>query len=419
MKTIITTIGLSFLFSMTIFAQVEPRLYQTIQSIDFEGQGDFSPWIITHHNYLPSGVLDFEIMDGYDLEGNFTGTFGTFYSYDENEKLLLRQTTRRYNSTVKIWITEFWLDYTYDNNGCETSFEYVQNVGGTFYKIDYEKNADCQPTKSTFWFNSPQSNTLEKWSENEYTYMQDGISYESKRYIYDLDTGEKELEGHRHFFYNTDGLIEESRSRSGLNRVDNWTGSKAIYTYDQHGNVVTVQRYNNSFSIPQWYLVREERYFNEYDEQNRLVKITKEEYELNSGILVLDESDTFFRTTDYACGDLVERTETGTNSNNLGFQYEYFHEGKDECFEIENVMLEMSVFPNPSSGEITIDSPILESGNTQIKVFSIDGKAMLEKTEIKRATTTTMNLSHFPNGIYVIQLMNQDHFAQEKVVMVK
>ena len=421
MKTITSTIGLSLFFVILTFGQIEPRPSQSISSLRYAGQDDFTTYTISNYNYLPSGQVESMILDAYNMDGSFFGTSGVFNSYDENEEILLRATTRRYNSTVNIWITEYWFDYTYDNNGCETSVKFIQNVGGTIYKIEYEKNENCQPIREVFFWNqSFPVDTLIELRAYEYTYLQDGISYERKRYNFDDITGEWVLVNQENYMYNSNGNLEEYRLKSRLYRVDDWEGRKVINTYDQQGNIIVKQIYQNSFDIPEWYLIQEFTYVNEYDEHNRLINSTKEEYDLYLGALILDKSETTSEATDFACVDLVEKTTlTYPYSDDLEFQYEYFYEGKDECFEIENVMLEISIFPNPSMGEITIESPVLESGNTQVVVFDINGKLLLEKNEFRRAENVELYLGHLPNGMYVIQLMNQEHFVQQKVVIAK
>jgi len=419
MKTIISTIGLSLFFAIMTFGQVEPRLHQSIFSLDYEGQGNFSDYSITNYNYLPSGALESEITDAYNNDGSFFGTSGLFYTYDENEELLLQTTTRRYNSTVKIWITEYWWNYTYDDHGCEASIEFIANVGGPIYKVEYERNADCQSIKEVLFWNQLMGSTdsLSKWKEYEYTYMQDGISYERKEY--DFLTGEKLLTKEENYIYDSDGLLEEYNVKRNLEFGNNWQGTKYTYAYDQQGNLILRQLYQNSFAEPDWSLTREYKYLNEYDEQNRLINLTKEKYFMDLGTLVLDEVETTSEATDFACGDLVERTTlTHADVDNVDVRNEYFYEGKNECFEIEKVMLEMSIFPNPSLGEITVESPVLESGNTQIMVVDMNGNLLLEKNEFHREESTTINLSHLPNGMYIVQLMNQEHFVQNKVMII-
>lgn len=77
----------------------------------------------------------------------------------------------------------------------------------------------------------------------------------------------------------------------------------------------------------------------------------------------------------------------------------------------------MDVFPNPTFGEITINSSIFKSGNTQILVFDISGKLLLQKNEQRRLELIDFDLGDLPNGVYMIQLMNQNYFVQERVVV--
>ena len=81
--------------------------------------------------------------------------------------------------------------------------------------------------------------------------------------------------------------------------------------------------------------------------------------------------------------------------------------------------MNISVFPNPSNGIFNIVSPIFQTGNTEIVVYTIDGKVLLEKTEISRSTSSSIDLSLIQNGIYFLQLRNEDHFVKTKIVITK
>lgn len=68
------------------------------------------------------------------------------------------------------------------------------------------------------------------------------------------------------------------------------------------------------------------------------------------------------------------------------------------------------VFPNPTSGKITI---INKSGDvSNIKVFSMDGKLAVEKKILRGSDSLDMNMSS--SGVYLYELLNSDNRVVEK-----
>ena len=193
-----------------------------------------------------------------------------------------------------------------------------------------------------------------------------------------------------------------------------------VYTYDIHNNLTKQTTFIKYEPDEEWILSNEFIFTNEYDDEDRLVKKTRERffYPISGGPPEISEQYYFEKEYSYLCSDVVNREDSEFHVGTLTFRKDFYYEGKNECFEIENIMLEMSVFPNPSFGEVTIQSPILESGNTQILVFDVNGKLLLEKNELQR-DDVSLDLSFLPNGMYVIQLMNQEHFIQNKIVLAK
>jgi len=208
-----------FLFFISnAFGQTEVRLSQKDWYIDIDNDGDFIIRKSTIFSYLPSGKMKEEMIDEYDIIGDFMGRRGIFYNYSEDESLLLSRTAKRYNSTVNLWILENWTDYTYDENGCEIKQEYFQNVGGLLTIVDFERNANCQKTKETTWLKFPMSDTLTKFEIKTFTYFPDGISYEEELFRTDFFSGEEVLHSRFVVQYNSDGLLEETQRITNLKK---------------------------------------------------------------------------------------------------------------------------------------------------------------------------------------------------------
>ena len=403
------------------FGQAETRLLQRDWYVDYDNDGDFIIRNSTTNSYFPSSKIKEITVDTYNEEGVFEQRNVDFYHYNENEKLLLNKTAKRYNTTVNLWVTESWIDYTYDANGCEIKQEYIQNVGGLTSMIEYERNANCQKTKQTSWSRALVADSLSKVEVRTFSYLPDGISYEEEIFRIDFFSGEQVLHGRYLFKFNDDEVIEETQKINNLHLINGWEGRRRVFAYDQHGNIISSSNYINNFSDQDWRFNYKYIYQNEYNEQDRIIKIiSKLQSEVN-GELVTSPDSEIVRDFEYECEDWVAqetsaRTQVGVGN---GARFVYHYEGENECFDIENTALGISIYPNPTMGNLTINSLVFRSGNTQVSVFDISGKLLLEKNEFRREEKVELDLGHLPNGMYVIQLMNQEHFVQQKVVIAK
>jgi len=70
------------------------------------------------------------------------------------------------------------------------------------------------------------------------------------------------------------------------------------------------------------------------------------------------------------------------------------------------------IFPNPNSGIAFIYTPESESINC-IEVFSIQGKQVLN---VDHPQNNDLDLSGFPNGIYLVKIQSKSGFYNQKIV---
>lgn len=93
---------------------------------------------------------------------------------------------------------------------------------------------------------------------------------------------------------------------------------------------------------------------------------------------------------------------------------------EDESFEVElKPVYELIVFPNPASTELTLDVPVTEEVSTQIAVFDMAGKLVLQKTDAlsKGNSQTKLNVSQLPNGVYLLRVQNGNYIENRKFVI--
>lgn len=77
-----------------------------------------------------------------------------------------------------------------------------------------------------------------------------------------------------------------------------------------------------------------------------------------------------------------------------------------------------SVFPNPTSGHVTLSFDIVDKGNIQIKVFSVIGQ-LLKTDELKNQndkSTYDIDLSRFSTGLYIINVTVGNKTMSKKIV---
>ena len=137
-----------------------------------------------------------------------------------------------------------------------------------------------------------------------------------------------------------------------------------------------------------------------------------------AGLRVLDLSD-------ISNGTITEQGffDSHPSNNNAGYEgiwslYPYFESGniilsdregffvvRDPLLDTNNVVLSsFKLFPNPTTGLITIDSPELFLSN--INIFDVSGKLIFSDEQVN-SNTKNIDISSFSNGIYFIQINNQ------------
>ncbi|MFT7588331.1 MAG: hypothetical protein ACI959_000538 [Limisphaerales bacterium] len=81
----------------------------------------------------------------------------------------------------------------------------------------------------------------------------------------------------------------------------------------------------------------------------------------------------------------------------------------------------VNVYPNPTSGDISVNFDLLESADLDIMVTDITGKVMMQYTELRDAGNHTIVLptATLPNGIYLLHLVNTNDNVSRKFVVTK
>jgi hypothetical protein len=110
-------------------------------------------------------------------------------------------------------------------------------------------------------------------------------------------------------------------------------------------------------------------------------------------------------TNSYTCDDL----NTGTG----GVYYRIKMIDKDGSFRYSNIvsvrydkLLSLSVYPNPSTGNVMVSHPAAKKGIIQI--FNAKGQLMLSKSLVAGAFQSMLLTEHLPAGRYQVILQGEN-----------
>ncbi len=378
-----------FIFSKKTFGQIEPRLTEVIQ--EKYNQNEY--WKHSHKiiTYRERGDTLSVIKKKYDYDGVLLSWTGDFFSYD-NENRLFRKTNKRYNWEVDLWISNLWVEFFYDENGCIEREDLFYNVGGFQGSWYFITDENCQKKEAR---KTDLGNSYELY--NSYIYPDENNSLIiSRNELYQNEWKE---------VWRNEWIMNE---RGDLTR--------------------RVRFFRNDFSPPDdtaFFSVREYEYTYHEDLLTGQLKSKFQKYFSN----ILHIFTPPFNVSEfqlerrydyeYYCDGLVSKeTYSVVGDSNPVSRFLYFYEGKNDCFDFEQ-NLDITLSPNPTFGEIEIKSLIFESGETELQVYSTSGQLVFEKLIASRSHYQKVDLSGLKNGIYVIHLRNGKHFSTSKLVMAK
>ncbi len=87
-------------------------------------------------------------------------------------------------------------------------------------------------------------------------------------------------------------------------------------------------------------------------------------------------------------------------------------------YDLQNQNIDISVYPNPSSGFIKLNYTTTKPSNVNIQVLDIDGKIILVQSEkqIAGINQFSIDLSHKSRGIYFIEFISGTEKIVKKIV---
>ena len=105
---------------------------------------------------------------------------------------------------------------------------------------------------------------------------------------------------------------------------------------------------------------------------------------------------------------------TGKNYNADGLNDFYEYTSPESGINETDLSNTISVFPNPSSGKLTLNS---EFAKGEIAIYNLQGEKVFQ-SEIKNQKTE-IDLSKQPSGVYFLQLKTSEGVANKKIIIYK
>ncbi|MDZ7607638.1 MAG: T9SS type A sorting domain-containing protein [Cyclobacteriaceae bacterium] len=80
--------------------------------------------------------------------------------------------------------------------------------------------------------------------------------------------------------------------------------------------------------------------------------------------------------------------------------------------------MSLLVFPNPSSGAVTISSELLSQSETRLTILTTDGK-LIRQMQTPISTSLALDFNTMTGGLYILRLENGSNHAEEKVLIIQ
>jgi len=90
--------------------------------------------------------------------------------------------------------------------------------------------------------------------------------------------------------------------------------------------------------------------------------------------------------------------------------------------ELESQLAELSIYPNPTSGNLTLSFDGVKKGSLNVEVFTLLGKKVYGNMEqvIGGAQEVTLHLSRtLPNGSYIVKLSSEDSTGSSTIQLMR
>ncbi|MEI7978053.1 MAG: T9SS type A sorting domain-containing protein [Bacteroidota bacterium] len=399
-----------------------------------------------------------------DTFSNWQNNYKSVYAYNVQGYRTLSESYDSWDRTSSKWQSGYKTENTFDNKGNQTSDTYYNwDVATQTFSISQKSktnfilNSNGKPTISydSSWNTS--TNTYDLASKTEYSYDANGNITLTVRYYFDGTTWNPSYK--TEYTYNTNNkvLVElqsnfsngnwtQTRkyeriydaNRNQINYIEyNWNTQTNIWDIT-YKNISTYDANNNQTSSYYAYLdnttkllVNERKNEFTYDGNGNINTQTFFSWDKNTNQWVNNSKLQINYNNNYAAADIVwnlgasvyKHMITGAtdqkwlNNGVNDIKYTFYYSANNFNGVKETETASTNIFPNPTSGIITISS---NQAIAKIDVIDITGKMVQSQTNSTKQNYVVLDLSALNNGIYFINAQNNfGGISKSKLVISK
>ena len=82
-----------------------------------------------------------------------------------------------------------------------------------------------------------------------------------------------------------------------------------------------------------------------------------------------------------------------------------------------NILSDITLVPNPTSGISTLNVELSQAANVQIQLINVVGQRLFfEESQNTTSISYPLDLSNYPEGLYFVRIQVNDHLFIEKLV---
>ena len=109
-------------------------------------------------------------------------------------------------------------------------------------------------------------------------------------------------------------------------------------------------------------------------------------------------------TSSFSIGQAFYTTNTGAGGTMSQGVQQVYDISTSLGEEITTIKLELSVFPNPVSGELTVTIGNNSYANAQISIYSVSGNLLYKSENITNFSEQVVDVTHLPIGLHYLEL---------------
>jgi len=347
----------------------------------YDGQGVLYFWKDEFFQYNALNNIISRIIKYHDINGEVSSQSGVFFEYN-SQNLVSKSLVRYYNPDVDLWTTIYWWEHYYDDNGCLIELIERKNSVLVDEKIFlYERDENCNKTREDF--------------------IPDPGAYTTFEHLDDYG----------------------SIIRTNYNSFDNqyYSEYSEAKIYNEYGDLIKFSALQQASSLDTTSFYFNDFYYDYLRDPSTNLLLTKSLIAYRTTLVpTLNPNNNpklFYESTtdyEYYCDGTLAKEEISSPNLASVDRTLYFYEGKLDCVKLEED-LSITISPNPSQGQIEIQSALLTSGNTSLKVFATNGKLVIEKLIVSRQLKQEIDLGFLSGGLYILQLQNKDYLESSKL----